>query len=405
MTYVDQVLSWMPEVFKPQKKSFIALLGALMCFTGRATMRNLSRYGAGSEKRLRRWASEDFDFLEFNTRLLSRHQVISQNPQRVCAGSPSQAILIDATFLRKSGAQTEGLAYFHNGSSRALNKLERGLEMSLIAIVNLEERSAYALSMHQSVDQSALQVAEGELCLRSEELQEFSRHVVADGYYARAGFISALIDEGFEIVTLLRRDAALRYLYQGDYNGRGRPKLYAGRVDYEDLGSFQRDDHLREDSQVYSKVVNYAAWDRNIKVVIKVDRRGNRRVLCSTDLSLSAEEILNLYESRFQIEFLFRDAKQHTGLGHSQVLDSKGQEHFANSSLTALNLLRLEDRAWALSEGICLRYRVGSIGPLKLRKYNQLLLNRFISALGDQLTREKVRQVYEQSYQTGVLAA
>ena len=73
--------------------------------------------------------------------------------------------------------------------------------------------------MHQSVDQSALQVAEGELCLRSEELQEFSRHVVADGYYARAGFISALIDEGFEIVTLLRRDAALRYLYQGDYNG------------------------------------------------------------------------------------------------------------------------------------------------------------------------------------------
>ena len=139
--------------------------------------------------------------------------------------------------------------------------------------------------------------------------------------------------------------------------------------------------------------------------MIKVDRRGNRRVLCSTDLSLSAEEILNLYESRFQIEFLFRDAKQHTGLGHSQVLDSKGQEHFANSSLTALNLLRLEDRAWALSEGICLRYRVGSIGTLKLRKYNQLLLNRFISALGDQLTREKVRQVNEQSYQTGVLAA
>ena len=77
MTYVDRVLSWMPEVFKPQKKAFIALLGALMCFTGRATMRNLSRYGAGSEKRLRRWASEDFDFSELNMRLLSKHQVIS----------------------------------------------------------------------------------------------------------------------------------------------------------------------------------------------------------------------------------------------------------------------------------------------------------------------------------------
>ena len=89
-----------------------------------------------------------------------------------------------------------------------MNKLERGLEMSLIAIVNLEERSAYALSMHQSVEQSALKVAEDKLCSRSEELQQLSRHVVADGYYARAGFISTLIDKGFEVVTLLRRDAS-----------------------------------------------------------------------------------------------------------------------------------------------------------------------------------------------------
>lgn len=405
MTYVDHIFSWMPEVFKPQKKAFIALLGALMCFTGRATMRNLSRYGAGSEKRLRRWASEDFDFLKFNTRLLSKQQVISRSTQGISEGAPRQAILIDATFLRKSGNHTEGLGYFHNGSSRALNKLERGLEMSLISVVNIEERSAYALSMHQNIEKSALKVAEDELCAKSEELQQLSRHVVADGYYARAEFISTLIDKGFEIVTLLRRDAALRYLYQGDYKGRGRPKLYAGRVDYEDLSAFQRHDHLREGFEVYSKVVNYAAWDRNIKVVIKVDRRGKRRVLCSTDLTLSAEEILNLYEVRFQIEFLFRDAKQHTGLGQSQVLDSKGQEHFANSSLTALNLLRLEDRAWALSKSISLRHRVGSIGSLKLRKYNQLLLNRFITALGDQLTPEKVRQVSEQYYKPEGLAA
>ena len=92
-------------------------------------------------------------------------------------------------------------------------------------------------------------------------------------------------------------------------------------------------------------------------------------MLCSTDLTLSAEEVLSLYEARFQIVFLFQDAKQHTGLGQSHVLDSKGQEHFANSSLTALNLLRLEDRAWALSKSISLRHRVGSIGSLKIRKY------------------------------------
>ena len=277
--------------------------------------------------------------------------------------------------------------------------------MNLIAVVNVEERSAYALSMHQSFEKSALKVASDEFCSKNEEFQQFSRHVVADGYYARAGFVSTLISEGFEMVTLLRHDAALRYLYQGEYRGIGRPRCYAERVNYNDLSSFQHHDQLREGFEVYSKIVNYATWGRNLKVVIKVDQRGKRRILCSTDLALSAEEILNLYELRFQIEFLFRDAKQYTGLGQSQVLDSKGQEYFANSSLTALNLLRLEDRAWALSKGFCVRHRVGSVGTLKLRKYNQLLLNRFIMALGDHLNPEKLRQAYEQASKTGLQVA
>ena len=339
--------------------------------------------------------------MEFNTRLLSKHQVISRSPQGVSEGAPRQAILIDATFLRKSGDHTEGLGYLHNGSSRAIKNLERGLEMSLISVVNIEERSAYALSIHQSVEKSALKVAEDQLCSKREELQQLSRHVVADGYYARSGFISKLIDEGFQVVTLLRHDAALRYLYQGEYKGRGRPKLYEGRVDYKDLSSFQRHDYLRENHEVYSKVVNYAAWGRNIKVVIKVDQKGKRRVMCSTDLTLTAEEILNLYEVRFQIEFVFRDGKQYTGLGQSQVLDSKGQEHFANSSLAALNILPLKDRAWAISKGLSLHHHVSPIRSLKIRNYNQLLLNRFISSLEGKLTPKKFRQAYERAYQMG----
>ena len=405
MTYVERIISSMPKVFKPQKKAIIAQLRALMCFSGRATMRNLARYGAGSDKRQGRWTSQEFDFLMFNTLLLSEEKVVSRSLPEVSEGSPRQAIVIDATFLRKSGSKTEGLGYFHNGSSRAMVKLERGLEMSLIGVVNLEERSAYALSIHQSVDKSSLEVMKDELCARNEDLQQLSRHVVADGYYARKGFVSLLIEEGFDLVTLLRHDASLRYLYEGEYLGRGRPKRYHSRVDYHDLSLFEHHEGLREGFEVYSKIVNYGAWGRDIKVVIKIDHKGRRRIICSTDLTLNAAEILDLYEARFQIEFLFRDAKQHTGLGHSQVLKSQGQEHFANSSLTALNLLRIEDRAWALSQGLNLRERVGSIGSLKLRKYNRLVVNRFIAFLDAELKPEKIKQACEQAYQTGLLAA
>jgi hypothetical protein len=63
---------------------------------------------------------------------------------------------------------------------------------------------------------------------------------------------------------------------------------------------------------------------------------------------MSPAEILELYQLRFQIELLFRDAKQNTGLGHAPTLDAQGQAYFANASLTALNLFRLEERDQAI---------------------------------------------------------
>lgn len=38
-----------------------------------------------------------------------------------------------------------------------------------------------------------------------------------------------------------------------------------------------------------------------------------------TDLNLDGYWIYRYYKARFQIEFLFRDAKQHTGLTHCQA--------------------------------------------------------------------------------------
>ena len=217
MTYVSKILAQMTGVFKPQQKAILALLNALMCFSGRATMRNLARYGAGSAKRLRRWASEDFDFFKLNALLLNETMAISFN--QIEDERPRQAILIDATFTAKSGRHTEGLNFFHNGSCASGNKLQRGLEFTLIAALNIDEREAYALGAYQSNRESALDVACARLIKHRKTYQTVSRHVVADGYYARDGFVSALKRNGYELTTLLRRDAALRYLYEGKYSG------------------------------------------------------------------------------------------------------------------------------------------------------------------------------------------
>ena len=404
MTYVSKILSQMTGIFKPQQKAIFALLGAQMCFSGRATMRNLSRYGAGSAKRLRRWATKGFDFYRLNEHLLSDTQALSfdqDDPQR-----PQQAILIDSTFTNKSGKHTEGLGFFHNGCSASNNKMERGLEFTLFAGLNLDEQRAYAIAVTQTKnDKSALKVAIDELTTNSEYYLEISKYVVADGYYAKNSFISEVTQHGFEVVTLLRRDAALRYLYTGPYSGRGRPKRYADRVNYKELNDWERDEELIDDLTIYSKIVNYKAWNRDLRVLVIVNRSGAHRILCSTDLTLSTAEILKLYQQRFKIEFLFRDGKQHTGLGHAQTLDSEGQEYFANASFTTLNMLRLEARGQAISRGESPRGQVSSIRSLKVRKHNELILDLFISMLGESREHETVKEAYEVVSKVGVVAA
>jgi len=404
MTYVSKILSQMTGIFKPQQKAIFALLGAQMCFSGRATMRNLSRYGAGSAKRLRRWATKGFDFYRLNEHLLSDTQALSfdqDDPQR-----PQQAILIDSTFTNKSGKHTEGLGFFHNGCSASNNKMERGLEFTLFAGLNLDEQRAYAIAVTQTKnDKSALKVAIDELTTNSEYYLEISKYVVADGYYAKNSFISEVTQHGFEVVTLLRRDAALRYLYTGPYSGRGRPKRYADRVNYKELNDWERDEELIDDLTIYSKIVNYKAWNRDLRVLVIVNRSGAHRILCSTDLTLSTAEILKLYQQRFKIEFLFRDGKQHTGLGHAQTLDSEGQEYFANASFTTLNMLRLEARGQAISRGESPRGQVSSIRSLKVRKHNELILDLFISMSGESREHEKVKEAYEVVSKVGVVAA
>ena len=404
MTYVSKILSQMTGIFKPQQKAIFALLSAQMCFSGRARMPNLSRYGAGSAKRLRRGATKGFDFYRLNEHLLSDTPALSvdqDDPQR-----PQPAILIDSTFTNKSGKHTEGLGFFHNGCSASNNKMERGLEFTLFAGLNLDEQRAYAIAVTQTKsDKSALKVAIDELTTNSEYYLEISKYVVADGYYAKNSFISEVTQHGFEVVTLLRRDAALRDLYTGPYSGRGRPKRYADRVNYKELNDWERDEELIDDLTIYSKIVNYKAWNRDLRVLVIVNRSAAHRILCRTDLTLSTAEILKLYQQRFQIEFLFRDGKQHTGLGQAQTLDSEGREYFANASFTTLNMLRLEEREQAISRGESPLGQVSSIRSLKVRKHNELILDLFISMLGESREHEKVKEAYEVVSKVGVVAA
>ncbi len=121
-----------------------------------------------------------------------------------------------------------------------------------------------------------------------------------------------------------------------------------------------------------------------------------------TVIYLDHLDILRYYKARFQIEFVFRDAKQYTGLCDCQATsEAKLNFHF-NASLAALNLLRLEDRQQAV-EGA--GRNVISIASWKTRKFNAHLLERFSCHLGLDFTAIKSSLGFAALCNYGAIAA
>jgi IS4 transposase len=87
---------------------------------------------------------------------------------------------------------------------------------------------------------------------------------------------------------------------------------------------------------------------RNIRLAYLLNRSNRNKprfvVLFSTDVEQDPTEIYKLYTLRFEIEFLFRDVKQFTGLADCQARDSVKLEFHFNASFTALNLAKVEAR-------------------------------------------------------------
>lgn len=161
---------------------------------------------------------------------------------------------------------------------------------------------------------------------------------------------------------------------------------------------------LSDDLTLYTAVVNSVSLRRDIRLVYVCKRHGTKlltALLFSTDTALAAEDIHRYYTARFQIEFLFRDAKQFTGLGDFQVRSQRQIAFHVNASLTALDFLKFEDRLTAHEN----TEPVISITSWKTRKFNEHQLERIISTLGFDLSSIKLHPHYEELVNYGTIAA
>ena len=124
-------------------------------------------------------------------------------------------------------------------------------------------------------------------------------------------------------------------------------------------------------------------------------------MLAATDVELDARTLVAYYQARFQIEFLFRDAKQFTGLNDGQMRDEKALDFHFNASLATLNLVRVEEVQAAQGQPL----KVFSVASWKQRNFNERLVETIIDKLEIEPTAIKNHPRYEEIRTYGAIAA
>lgn len=340
------ILAKMPEVGKWQRAFFQELFRVVFAIRGRVNFVNLSRYSLLGEQTFRRQFGKFFDWLGFNLLILS---IVGLRVNREVIGA------LDASYLPKSGKHTYGLDRFWSGVA---GRAKQGLELSLLALIDPSSGRAWSLYAEQTPSGLATNEADSSSLSRTDYYLMHWRsclsrikevvYFVADGFYAKAKVFEAFAQEGKHLITKLRADANLRYLYQGKKSkGRGRRKQYDGKVNPQDLSRWHDlgPDFKYPYIHLYHQRLNSPSLKRNLRVVLLINNRTQKYILLAcSEVDLDPRTIVLFYQLRFQIEFLFRDAKQFTRLAHSQAREANKLHFHFNMSLAAINLVRINQR-------------------------------------------------------------
>ena len=123
-----------------------------------------------------------------------------------------------------------------------------------------------------------------------------------------------------------------------------------------------------------------------VRLVIWQMPNGKKKLFFSTDTSLSGEEVLLYYRTRFQIEFCFRDAKGYTGLMDCQARDKWKLDFAFNASFTSLNVAKVTMKEMGME------YSMSSFKSLMTNIY---LVRRIFKACGYIPNRTLISKIFK----------
>jgi hypothetical protein len=392
---IINTLNRVPKLNKCRKGFICEVLILFLCIKGRINFLQLGRFGSFEEQRYRQQFEKPFDFLAFNKEL-----VLSN-------GSGRFVIAFDPSYIGKSGKKTKGLGWYWPGCA---GKSKWGLEIGGIAAIDIDNHTALHLEAVQTLKYTEDTLTQWYIDLlneRSDTLTSISQYFVADAWFSKRPFVDGITKIGMHLISRLRDDADLRYLCNEEATGkRGRPKKYNGKINISDIDKdYFNLAQQAEGYAMYSAIVYSKSLRRNIRLAyVAYNLKSGKqsiKLYFSTDTDLCPKDILLFYQSRFQIEFLYRDGKQFTGLCDVQARGGNKLNFHFNASLTAINIAKVE-------EWLCIPKEVRkqfSMSNIKTMNHNRLLMCQFFNVFGIDPNKPKNKEYVKELIYYGTIAA
>lgn len=355
---------------------------AIFSLTGRVTMLGISRWAekGGSYRTVQRFFATTFVWTALHVQFV-KSQIFNPSHEYLLAG--------DATTITKSGKNTFGINRFFSG---VLGIVVKGIEFFAISLIDVTARKSYPLSVKQTVrekedspkqkrkpskkknrsgtkkpsnlkgrpkgalnkDKMKLELS-SELLRVNEILQSVLkllrvfvsvRYLAMDGHYGHNQAVLLARENCLELISKLRKDSVLIEKYEGEQKSRGPRKKNGERLKLEAIPRkyWQKEERDKEVvTTYYAGIFRHPSFGMELKVVI-IEKKNEKKqkighaLLFSSDVNLSWEKIVEYYALRFQIEFNFRDAKQHFGLEDFMNTTERGVENAVNLSFLMVNV-------------------------------------------------------------------
>ena len=373
-----QLLLFSKECFSiPTYKLFVSFIWCLLVAEGRKTTRNIYRYCFFYKKNLASWerflSQHKWSYTELMQKLFGL--LTSIFPEQFLLFG-SYTVAYDSSLIAKNSKNILGVQKWKNHSGNAdTGEYIIGHHWGILGLVGKfygtrflcfpllfklitgKKQACQWLCTDNGIAAPTdfWDIAHAAILQFAQWVNNYSVRVVADAYFSNEPFIKKLLTQHnpIHVITRLKRNAiGYEDPEISQIPKRGRPRKRGKKVKVVDLFKTESRHSLTvrlygETQTIEAVVSDLWLLDLPHKVRVVVTKVGNRiNAFISTDLSLSAVQIIEIYGSRFSIEMAIRDLKQNLGL----------EDYHHQSLLPAIRFLHLSAVAYSVGRILLIKY-------------------------------------------------